>query len=201
MITNRMPAVAGSTTFCSSLRASSGSFSRLTLRFRCRRVVWDADAAHQQPMRVDRIRRTGHQRHIVLPRLDGQRLDLFRQNHRDLIHLIGERLIQCVNRESVADLHQIQIAEQLGRRQTAVRREHRVGALAADGQGRAFYMADHLLQHVLIRAVCDGKPQIQLRDLDITHHAIAIEVEQRIVFRLFRLGHHGQRAPLSKRLR
>lgn len=87
----------------------------------------------------------------------------------------------------------------------AVRREHRVGALAADGQGRAFYMADHLLQHVLIRAVCDGKPQIQLRDLDITHHAIAVEVEQRIVFRLFRLSHHGQRAPLQnafvKRLR
>ena len=52
-----------------------------------------------------------------------------------------------------------------------------MGALAADGQGRAFYMADHLLQHILIRAVCDGKPQIQLRDLDITHHAIAVEVD------------------------
>ena len=59
------------------------------------RRVWDAMAAHQQPMRIDRMRRTSDERDQILAGLNCQLFGIGRQNGSDLIDLIRIRVFKC----------------------------------------------------------------------------------------------------------
>ena len=58
------------------------------------RRVWDAMATHQQPMRIDRIRRTSDERDQILAGLNCQLFGIGRQNGSDLIDLIRIRVFK-----------------------------------------------------------------------------------------------------------
>lgn len=66
------------------------------------RRVWDAMAAHQQPMRIDRIRRTSDERDQILAGLNCQLFGIGRQNGSDLIDLIRIRVFKYCDVELVA---------------------------------------------------------------------------------------------------
>lgn len=64
--------------------------------------VWDAMATHQQPMRIDRIRRTSDERDQILAGLNCQLFGIGRQNGSDLIDLIRIRVFKYCDVELVA---------------------------------------------------------------------------------------------------
>lgn len=95
----------------------------------------DAVPAHQQPVGIYAVGRTGHQGNKVLPFHRVQVLYLIRLHHQDLIHLIEELLPQNAQGKMVAQLHLVQIGEKQRRGQPPVAGKHRVGALSAHRQG------------------------------------------------------------------
>lgn len=64
--------------------------------------VRDAMTAHQQPVRVDRIRCAGDERDQILAGLDCQLFGIGRQNGSDLIDLIRIRVFKYCDVELVA---------------------------------------------------------------------------------------------------
>lgn len=66
------------------------------------RRVWNTMTAHQQPMRVDRIRCAGNERDQILAGLNRQLFGISRQNGSDLIDLIRIRVFKYCDIELVA---------------------------------------------------------------------------------------------------
>ena len=98
------------------------------------RRVWDAMAAHQQPMRIDRIRRTSDERDQILAGLNCQLFGIGRQNGSDLIDLIRIRVFKYCDVELVAFFHKVQVREQFCRGQAPVARQRRMRGRATNWQ-------------------------------------------------------------------
>ena len=96
--------------------------------------VWDAMTAHQQPVRVDRIRCAGDERDQILAGLDCQLFGIGRQNGRDPIDLIRICVFKYCDVELVAFFHKVQVREQFCRGQPSVARQRRMSGRAANWQ-------------------------------------------------------------------
>ena len=132
-------------------------------------------------MGVDSVGRAGHQRAVVLPGENSQGLHVLRLHHQDLIHLIGQRLVQHPEQEHIPHRQLIQVAEQLGAGQAPVAADDAVGTCPAHRQGGALHMAQRHLQYSLAGAVVDGQVHAQVRDFQRRHDAGARHVQQAVV--------------------
>lgn len=94
--------------------------------------VRDAMTAHQQPVRVDRIRCAGDERDQILAGLNCQLFGIGRQNGSDLIDLIRIRVFKYCDVELVAFFHKVQVREQFCRGQAPVARQRRMRGRAAN---------------------------------------------------------------------
>ena len=56
-----------------------------------------------------------------------------------------------------------------------------MGALAADGKRAPLQVSHSDLKHVVARAVVDGERDLDRRNLDIAHHAGAVDVELAVI--------------------
>ena len=98
-------------------------------------------SANQQPVGIDAVGGAGHQGAVVLPLRDFQRGGILRLHDEDLIHLIGQNLIQHPQEEGIPLPELVQVGEQLGAGQTPVTGEDAVGTLPAHRQAGPFQMA------------------------------------------------------------
>ena len=96
--------------------------------------VWNTMTAHQQPMRVDRIRCAGNERDQILAGLNRQLFGIGRQNGSDLIDLIRIRVFKYCDVELVAFFHKVQVREQFCRGQAPVARQRRMSGRATNWQ-------------------------------------------------------------------
>ena len=131
----------------------------------------------QESVGVDAVGRTGHQRHIVFAGIDLHQLHVFRENDVDLIHLIGVFLSQDEQGEPVARPQLVQLREQLGGGKSPVSGDHRMGAFAAHGKRAPLQVARGDLQNGVAGAVVDTEIALDGGDLDIPHHAGAVEIQ------------------------
>lgn len=138
-------------------------------------------------MGIDAIGGAGHQSAQVLPGLDLQRVHLGGLYNEDLVHLVGQHLVQHPDGEGVPLHDLVQIGKQLGAGQASVAGEHAVGALAAYGQAGPVHMAHGDLQNGFGGAVVDGQGHIDIGDLDIAHNARAAEVQKLFILLLLLL--------------
>lgn len=143
--------------------------------------VGNAVAAHQQPVGVDAVGRAGDKGAVVLPVLDRQVAEFLRLDDADLVHLVGQGLVQHVEDEGVPFRQLVQVGEQLGAGQPAVAGQHRVGAGAAHRKAAALDVADADLQSGLVGAVVDGQIDVDLVDLDVADHVGAGHVHGGVV--------------------
>ena len=93
-------------------------------------------------MAVDAIGRAGDKCAVLLALLNGKVVQFVGQHSADLIHLVGQCLVQHSQQEYVALGQLIQIGEQLGAGQTAVAGQDTVRTLAAGRKRGALHMAD-----------------------------------------------------------
>ena len=153
---------------------------------------------HQQAVRIHAIGRAGHQCAVVLPLHDLQRCDLLRFHDQDLIHLIGQHLIQHAEHEHVPFHKLIQVGEQLCAGEPPVPGQNAVSACAAHGQARPIQMAHGDLEDGFLRAVINGQRAADARDLDVPHHAKPGNVEQLLILRPLRFAEKVGVAPPQK---
>ncbi len=73
---------------------------RADRQLRLRRL--NAMPAHQQPVRVDTIRRAGHKRAVIFVGINCEVTQFIRQNNSDLVDLVGERPAQNLQLERIA---------------------------------------------------------------------------------------------------
>ena len=99
-------------------------------------------SANQQPVGIDAVGGAGHQGAVVLAFYNFQCGGILRLHDEDLIHLIGQDLIQHPQKEGIPLPELVQVGEQLGAGQTPVTGEDAVGALPAYRQAGPFQMAD-----------------------------------------------------------
>lgn len=156
-------------------------------------LVLDPAPPDQQPVGVDAVRRAGHQRAQVHARNDLHFGDILRLDDRDLIHPVGQGLVQNRKIEEIPDLHGVQIAEELGAGQAPVSAEDAVGPVirlqpvflvrmgAARRQRCAGDMADGRLQHRVAGAVVNRQVHVDLRDGDEPHVARRVDVQLGLV--------------------
>ena len=156
---------------------------RITLRVR------DPVTANQKSVRIHTIRRTGYQRTVILALFKLQIRQIRRIHDPDLIHFIGHRPVQHIDRPGVALGHFIKICKKPRARQTSVSGNHTVRRRTANRQRRSRQMADRDLQNRLIRSMIDRQRNIHLRHIDITHDTRVIHIQQRLVFRLLLFRH------------
>ena len=97
-------------------------------------MVGNTVPTHQQSMGVDAIRRTGDQCTEILALLDGQSRYIARFYDQDLIHFIGQHLIQNANDKGISLHELIQIGKELCAGQSPVSGEDTVGTLSATGR-------------------------------------------------------------------
>ena len=96
----------------------------------------------QKPVGVDAVGGAGHQGAEILPFDDPQRARLLGLHDQDLIHLIGQHLVQHPEQEHIPLLQLVQVGEQLGAGKSPVAGEDAVGALAAHRQAGPFQVPD-----------------------------------------------------------
>ena len=144
---------------------------------------------HQQAMAVDAIGRAGDKCAVLLALLNGKVVQFVGQHSADLIHLVGQCLVQHPQQEYVALGQLIQIGEQLGAGQTAVAGQDTVRTLAAGRKRGALHMADGDLQNRLVRAMIDGKVTLYFGNLDVAHDAVVRNIQQGFIDLLLLLGH------------
>ena len=92
-------------------------------------------------MGIDAVGGTGDQGAVVLPLFNAQVIQLIWLYGADLIHLVGQGLVQNPQNEGIPLCQLVQIGEQLGAGQTPVAGQDAVGPRPAGGQGGAFNMA------------------------------------------------------------
>ena len=69
---------------------------------RLRRIFYPVPA-HQKPVCVDAVGRTGHKCAVVLPRHDAERVHLLGFHDQNLVDLIGQDLVQNAQQKRIAD--------------------------------------------------------------------------------------------------
>ena len=139
-------------------------------------------------MGVDAVGRAGEQGYIIFSRYNLksalQRLHIILIHHiKNLVHLIGQRLIQYMNIKFISPHHLVDIGKQTGAGQSSVGRQNAVGILPADRQLRAVHMANTGLQHILRRTMVNGKLYINSGNRQISHHSVTGNVQHLPVFR------------------
>ena len=147
------------------------------------------DTPDQQPVGVYAVGRAGEQRTQVLTCDDLYIVDLIGTHDLDLIHLIGECAVQHDQLECVAELHFVQLGKQLGVGETAVGRQYAVRVAAADRESGAGQMAAGNVEHLSGNAVVNRQFHAELGDVDITHYAVAVYVQNFFVALKLRVVH------------
>ena len=132
-------------------------------------------------MGVDPVRRAGQQRDQILALLELQAGHLVGQAHRDLVDLVGQRLVQHVEVEHIALLQLVQVREEPGPGKPSVRRKHRVAALAPDRKRSPLDMPAALGQGFLPHAMIDGQGDRNLRNLETAHNFISVRIQKLVV--------------------
>lgn len=150
-------------------------------------LVRNPVSPHQQTVRVDAVGRAGHERDQVLSLLDLQSRDLGRQHDRDLVDLIGVRLVKNPNDEGIPLDQLVEVREELGRWKSPVTGQDGVRAFPADGKRASFDMAGGDLKDGVGHAVVDRKRDLDLLDFDIAHDAGSGDVEDLVIFEIFTL--------------
>lgn len=156
--------------------------------------VFHAAAAHEQAVGIDAVRMAGHQRAEIHAGENFQLGQIAGLDDRYFIHLIGQRLVQNGQIEQVADLHDIQVAEQLGAGQAAVSAQEAmgreihcafkiflVGVQAAHGQAGSHDMPDRGLQHGVAGSVIDRQVGFCFGDRYEAHVARSVHVELGVI--------------------
>ena len=141
------------------------------------RLGLDTMAANQQAVRVDGVGCAGDQGTQVLPRNNAQIPRLLRQDDADLIHLVGQHLVQRPDDEGITLGQLVDIGEQTGRRQTTVSGQDTMGTRAADGQRRALDVADGDLQDAVIRAMINGQGAADLLYFNIPDDTASVNIQ------------------------
>ena len=152
--------------------------------------VLHARPPHEQPVRVDSVRRAGHEGHIVLTGDYVQPAQIARQYRRDLVDRIRVSLVEDVDLENVAVVQLVEIREQLRPGQSPVSADDGVRALSPDREARPFDMPRRDLEHRFARSVIDAEEAGDRRDLDVADHAVSEGIEDRIIFGDLLVGQH-----------
>ena len=114
-------------------------------------------AAHKHTVGVNGIGCAGDQRAVVPAGDNFQILGVFRLHDLDLVYLIRQHLVHDVEVKAVALAQLVQVGKQYRLGQTAVPRQHTVGACAAQRIAGAFQMSDALYQHIVACALINGQ--------------------------------------------
>lgn len=147
-------------------RHTHGASLGVALRvLRIRRLLRHAGAraGHEQTVRVDAVRRAGDERGPVLPGADAQEGRVGRVDHADAVDPVGERGAADEDVEHVATAGFVEAGEQEAVGQPRVPGQHRVRALAADGQAGAVQVSRALPERVVGGAVADGQADAERR--------------------------------------
>ena len=94
-------------------------------------VVFRPGAANQQPVGIDADGGAGDEGTQVFPFHNVQRLHLIRFHGENLIHPVGQHLVQHMQVELIPDFQLVQIGKQLRFRHAPVAGQGAVGAFAA----------------------------------------------------------------------
>lgn len=141
----------------------------------------DAVRPDKQTMGVDAIGCTGHQRDNVLAGENCQFIDLGGEDNEDLLHLVGQNLVQNIDREGIALDDMVKVGEKPCAGQTPVTGNDGVRTCSADRQAAALNVTGSDLQHALACSVVDGQLHADIWYGDIAHDARAGDVENIIV--------------------
>ena len=101
---------------------------------RCLRLVIRPVSPDQKAVGIDAVGGAGDQDAVVLSWLDGQRAQLVGLDDQDLVHFVGQHLVQHPEQKDIPLLQLVQIGKQLGAGQAPVAGDDAVGALPAHGQ-------------------------------------------------------------------
>ena len=132
-------------------------------------------------MRVDPVRRAGNQRAEIPPLHLAEQRGFIGGYDVDRIHLVGQHPVQNVQVKHVALGQLLQIGKQPLIAHAGMACENAVGALTPHRQGRAQQMTDATLQSRTVRAVVNRQVYVDLGDLHISHDAVALEIQQRVI--------------------
>ena len=141
------------------------------------RLIGNPVPPHQKAVAVDSVRRTGEQRHKILPLLYREALGLVRFHHKDLVDLVAEDIIQYIEKEMISFFEFVKIRKQRCTGQSPVCGNDCVGVLASHRKGTPLQMACCLFQDVFLCGMEDRDPDIDLRHLHISHHAVSEKVQ------------------------
>ena len=155
-------------------------------------------ATNQHPVAVDAIGGAGDQGAQIPAVLNEQVFGLMGQDDLDLIHLVGQCLVQNAENKGVPCLQLIQIGEQSCRGQAPVARHHAMGAFAAHRQACPLQMADGDLQDRLIGTMIDRQGDTDTGNLDIAHNAVAADVQKFIIGDLLLIRQDENVVPLPQ---
>ena len=95
----------------------------------------------QESLGIDAVGGAGQQGAVVLPFLNSDQGDVVRLYDADLIHLVGQDLIEDGECKGIPGLHAVQMGKEQGRGQAAVGGNNAVGAGTSDGQAAALKMS------------------------------------------------------------
>ena len=107
----------------------------------------------------------------------------------DLIHLVGQCIIQNPQAETVSNCQLIQIRKQLRRWQTPVTGNRTVRAFAAHRKGGSLNMTNSNLQCVGVRTMVNRQLAVDIRNFNISDDPVSGYVQQPEVFLPLLPGH------------
>lgn len=135
----------------------------------------------QQPVGVDAVGGTCHERAQVPPRFDAQGLHIGRFDGLDAPDSINIRIAQHIEDERVPHLHLVKVGEKQRGRQPSVSRYDRMNALALDRERRTLDMPCPLLQNGFARAVVDREHDVPRRNADIPQDPVPGNIKRTVV--------------------
>ena len=96
----------------------------------------------------------------------------------DLIHFIGQCLIEHRDGKDITLLHFVQTGKKPGARQSTVTGQNRVGTLSSDRKTGALQMSDRDLEYRFICAMIQRQIDADGRNLDLADHPILGQVQE-----------------------
>ena len=152
-------------------------------------LVCDPMSSHQKPVGIDAIGGAGDQCAEVLTLFNLQVREIRGLHDADLIHLVGEGLVQDVQGEGIPLREFVQVRKELCRGKAPVPGQYGMGALPADRERSLLQVPDGGLQNAIAGAMVDRQLHVDLGNVDVPHISGAIEVQQAVVLLLLFFRH------------
>ena len=145
----------------------------------------DPSSPYQETMGIDAVGCTGHQGTVIFSIHNGQFGQVAWKDDPDLIHFIGQDLIQNVHDKGITVGQLVQVGKEPGAGETSVAGYNAVASFSSHREARALQMADGCLKSTFFGTMVDGQDHIDPWDLDIPHDTGPAYVQQVIVFLFF----------------